>query len=57
MASEVYEFEGNLYVTVGEFLDALAHEYRVGDKDLVVDTLEEYGFTLSDINVRPGGGV
>lgn len=51
----VYEFEGQLYQTEGDFLDALAHEYRVGDKELVVDTLENYGYTLSDINVRPGG--
>lgn len=53
MAAEVYEFEGNLYSSVGEFLDALAHEYATGDKELVVDALEDYGFSLGDINVRP----
>ncbi|HMR72893.1 MAG TPA: hypothetical protein PKD68_02690 [Candidatus Saccharibacteria bacterium] len=52
---DVYEFEGTLYETSGELLDALAHEYRSGDKTLVVDTLERYGFTINDINVRPGG--
>ena len=52
---EVYEFEGQLYRSAGEFLDVLAHEYRTGDKELVVDTLEKYGYSLSDINVRPGG--
>lgn len=51
----VYEFNGELYETEGEFLDALAHEYKHGDSELVVDTLENYGFTLSDLNVRPEG--
>lgn len=47
----VYEFDGQLFTTVGEFLDATAHEYKHGDQDLAVQTLEDYGFTLSDINV------
>jgi hypothetical protein len=45
----VYEFNGVVFEHVGEFLDALAHEYKVGDKDLVITTLEDYGFDLSDI--------
>lgn len=53
-AMGVYEFEGQLYETEGEFLDALAHEYRTGDKELVIDTLENFGYSVSDINVRPG---
>ena len=51
--SQVYEFDGKLYDTVGEFLDALAHGYKHGDHEEVVDTLERHGFTLADINVRP----
>ena len=51
----VYEFNGELYENSGEFLDAAAHEYKNGDKDLAISTLEEYGFELSDINVRPEG--
>lgn len=51
----VYEFNGELFDNEGAFLDALAHEYTHGDTELVVDTLENYGFTLSDINVRPEG--
>lgn len=47
----VYEFNGEIYENSGEFLDALSHEYKAGDKDLVVQTLEDYGFELSDINV------
>lgn len=47
----VYEFNGELYTNSGEFLDALAHEYKVGDKDLVLATLEIYGFDLGDIGV------
>ena len=53
--AQVYEFEGQLYDTEGDFLSTLAHEYRTGDRELVVDTLESYGYSLSDINVRPGG--
>lgn len=52
---QVYEFDGQLFASEGEFLDALAHEYKHGDRDLVVDTLENYGFALSDIGVRPDG--
>ncbi len=47
----VYEFGGIIYENSGEFLDALAHEYKVGDKELVVTTLEDYGFNLGDIGV------
>ena len=50
-----YEFQGTLYKTEGEFLDALAHEYKHGDSNQVVETLENYGFMLSDIGVRPEG--
>lgn len=46
----VYEFDGQLFTTVGEFLDAVAHEHRHGDSDLAVQVLEEYGFSVSDIN-------
>ncbi len=45
-----YELDGQLFTNVGEFLDALGHEYKHGDKDLAVQTLEDYGFSLSDIN-------
>ncbi len=54
--AQTYEFEGEIYETDGELLDALAHEYKVGDKELVVDALEKFGYSLSDLNVRPGGG-
>ncbi len=47
----VYEFGGIIYSNVGEFLDALAHEYKVGDKELVITTLEDYGLSLADIGV------
>lgn len=51
--ANAYEFEGELYSSVGELLDALAHEYKTGDREAVVDALEEYGFSLSDLSVRP----
>ncbi|MBC7512099.1 hypothetical protein H7142_00345 [Candidatus Saccharibacteria bacterium] len=46
-----YELDGQLFTNVGEFLDALSHEYKHGDKDLAVQTLEDYGFDLTDIHV------
>ena len=46
----VYELDGQLFTNVGEFLDAVSHEYKHGDKDLAVQTLEDYGFSVSDIN-------
>ncbi len=52
---EAYELNGELFNNVEEFLDAVAHEYKTGDRDLAVQKLEDYGFTLSDINVRPEG--
>lgn len=51
---QAFEFNGQLFESTGEFLDALAHEYKTGDRDLVVTTLEDYGFSLADIGVRPG---
>ena len=52
---QAYEFNGELFTSEGEFLNALAHEYKTGDTEMVVDALEDYGFTLSDIGVRPEG--
>ncbi len=52
---QAFEFDGQLFNNEGEFLDALAHEYKSGDKELVVDVLETYGYTLADLGVRPGG--
>lgn len=54
--AQTYQFDGEIYETEGELLDALAHEYKVGDKELVVDALEKLGYSLADINVRPGSG-
>lgn len=45
-----YELDGQLFTNVGEFLDAASHEYNHGDKDLALQTLEDYGFSVSDIN-------
>lgn len=55
MAAQVYEFDGTLYGSEGEYLDALSHEYKTGDQDLVMSSLDEYGFTLEDLGVRPSG--
>jgi len=53
--SQVYELNGELYKSVEEFLEALAHEYKTGDSDLALSKLDDYGFDLSDIGVRPHG--
>lgn len=52
---QAYEFGGQLFNNVEEFLEAVAHEYKSGDRDLAVSTLEDYGFALSDLGVRPDG--
>lgn len=45
----VYEFEGIIYENSGEFLDVLAHAYKTGNKEQVIDLIEDYGFDRSDI--------
>lgn len=52
---EAYEFNGDLYNNVEEFLAAVAQEYKEGDRDLALSALDDYGFELSDIGVRPEG--
>lgn len=52
---EAYELGGELFTSVGEFLEALAHEYKTGDKDMVMSKLTEHGFDFSDLGVRPEG--
>lgn len=47
--TEVYELNGILYDTLGEFLIALANEYKFGDQDAVMEALDKYGLDLSDI--------
>ncbi len=49
----VYEFDGQMFESEGEFLDAVAHEYKQGDQQAALDALDDYGFSLSDISVRP----
>lgn len=52
---QAYEFNGELFDGVEEFLEAVAHEYKTGDRDLALTALDEHGFTLSDLGVRPDG--
>jgi hypothetical protein len=52
---EVYELNGEIYENVEVFIEALAHEYKVGDRDLVLSKLDDYGLELTDIGVRPAG--
>lgn len=52
---QAYEFDGQLFVSVETFLEAIAHEYKTGDKDLALSALDDYGFELSDLGVRPEG--
>lgn len=52
---EAYELNGELFVSVEAFLEALAHEYKSGDKELALSKLDDYGFEVSDLGVRPDG--
>jgi len=52
---QAYEFDGELFTSVGSFLEAVAQEYTRGDTDYARTALEDYGFDLSDIGVRPDG--
>lgn len=49
---QAFEFDGMRYDTEGEFLDAVAHAYKSGDEQTALDALEDYGYSLSDIQVR-----
>lgn len=53
--SDIYELNGEVFTSVGLYLEALAHEYKTGDGELVLTKLEENGFTLADLGVRPEG--
>ena len=52
---DAYELNGELFTSVEAFLEALAHEYKTGDRELVLSVLDDYGFDISDINVRTEG--
>lgn len=52
---QAYEFDGQLFTSVESFLEAIAHEYKTGDTDLALSALDDYGFELSDLGVRPEG--
>lgn len=47
----VYEYGGIMYDKLEDFLERLALEYKAGNKDLVIATLEEYKLTLADIDI------
>lgn len=47
----MFEFNGELFENEVDFLEAVKKEYQVGDQQLALDTLEEYGFDLSDLQV------
>lgn len=53
--SDAYELNGEMFESVGGFLEALAHEYKIGDKNLVMSKLNDHGFDFSDLGVRPEG--
>lgn len=48
----MFEFNGELFESEVEFLEAAKKEYEIGDQQLVLDALEEYGFDLSDLNLQ-----
>lgn len=50
---QAYVFDGEEYDNVEEFLAAVAHAYKEGDHETALSALDDYGFSLSDIGVRP----
>lgn len=52
--TEVYVYDGESFYNQGEFIDAVSHGYKEGDHQGAIDALEEHGFSLADIGVRPG---
>ena len=52
---QTYEFDGEIFDNVEEFLQALAHAYKEGDRELALTKMDDYGFVLSDLGVRPEG--
>lgn len=48
----MFEFNGELFENEVDFLDSAKKEYQTGDKQLVLDALEDYGFDLSDLGVE-----
>lgn len=54
MSRNGYIFDGQI-LSLGEFLDAVAYEYKHGDPDYAISKLEDEGFDLNDIGVRPAG--
>lgn len=47
----MFEFNGELFESEVDFLDAVRKEYEVGDQQLALDALEEYGFDINDLGV------
>lgn len=47
----MFEFNGELFENEIDFLEAAKQEYQTGDKQAVLDALEEYGFDLSDLSL------
>ena len=48
----MFEFNGELFENEIDFLDAARVEYETGNKQIVKDALEEYGFDLSDLGAE-----
>lgn len=45
----MFEFNGELFENEIDFLAAVKSEYDIGDRQLALDALEDYGFDLSDL--------
>lgn len=52
---DAYEFDGELYTNVEEFLEAVAHAYKSGDREAALSALADHGFDITDLGVRPAG--
>lgn len=48
----VYELNGEMFEDEVAFLEAARREYVHGDKQLVLDTLDVYGFDENDLRLN-----
>jgi hypothetical protein len=50
----LYEINGRVFESYGEFLNALSYEMEYGNKDIEVHELEDHSITKENINIFGG---
>ncbi len=47
----MYEFNGELFESEYDFLEAAKKEYQIGDQQLVLDALEKFDYELRGLGL------